>query len=238
MCFDNPMSADDAIEELIAQPQRLHWTEAGLQNWRIGPDVLRWLADHVQRDWRTLETGCGHTSIVFALRGARHTIVAPHGPEHDLVREWCAKRGFSTDNVTSVVRHSQNALPGLDCSSLDLALIDGGHAFPVPFIDFYYIAERLKVGGQLLVDDLHIPTCRLLHDFLVSEAGRWRLEIDFDGAAMFSKTSEVLIPLGDWTEQPFNQPHESRPSPRAGLRGALRPRTRLRALVARARPDR
>jgi hypothetical protein len=48
-------------------------------------------------------------------------------------------------------------------------LLDGEHAFPIPQIDFYYLARSLKVGGVLIVDDIDIWSCKILHEFLYWE---------------------------------------------------------------------
>ena len=63
-------------------------------------------------------------------------------------------------------------LPQLRDKDYDFALIDGRHAFPTPFIDWYYIADALKIGGLVLIDDLHIWTCDLLKQYLLSLSSR------------------------------------------------------------------
>jgi predicted O-methyltransferase YrrM len=242
-------SAADAIEELIRTQPPLHVTAEGPQNWTLGGPALRWLAEHVQEGWRTLETGCGHSSIVFALKGAEHTIVAPTPAEHERVRQWCEERGFSTERVTSLVEPSQHALPVLDSAPLDLGLIDGDHAFPTPFIDWYYIAERLRVGGLLILDDTQLPTCALLQDFLEAEEQRWQVVQPLgEKTILFRKVSDhPPIPGSGWCGQPWvlrevelEAKRERRLPARfkrllLRLKHALRPRTRLRALSRRLR---
>jgi hypothetical protein len=215
---------DAAIEELLTSPPTMHWAGGAPQPWGIDSNVLEWLADHIEADWRTLETGCGVSSLLFALRAASHTIVAPGEQQHERVRAWCAERGFSTAHVQSVVEPSQTALPMLPMDAIDLALIDGGHAFPLPFIDWYYMSVRLRVGGYLIVDDMHIRSCRLLRDFLATEHGRWRLEADLSAAAVFKKLDEVVIPQNDWVGQRWcrRAPALDRLRARIGLRTRLR----------------
>ena len=50
-----------------------------------------------------------------------------------------------------------------------LVLIDGSHSFPSPFIDWYYTAFRLRVGGFLVVDDTQLWTGHVLKRFLEAE---------------------------------------------------------------------
>ena len=215
-------ATEAAIEELIASPPALHSHDGEPQDWGLDATALSWLADHVHPDWRTLETGCGLSSVVFALKSADHTIVAPVEREHELVREWCAERGHSTDHVRSLVDISRVALPKLENESLDLALIDGSHSFPVPFVDWYFMAVRLRVGGYVVIDDMHIRTCRTLRDFLATEKGRWQLEAEVGRAVVFEKLTEVVIPDTDWAGQPWCMAWTL-----GRLRFALRLRSRL-----------
>jgi hypothetical protein len=223
-------SIDEAIEELITSPPAMHWSGGQPQRWEIDSRVLRWLADNIEADWRTLETGCGVSSLVFALRSASHTIVAPGDDQHERVRAWCDERGFSTAHVKSVVEQSQTALPMLPMDVIEVALIDGGHAFPLPFIDWYYTAVRLRAGGYLIVDDMHIRSCRLLRDFLATEDGRWRLDANLEAAVVFKKLNEVVIPRNDWVGQQW-----CRTAPVLDrLRATIGLRTRLRRARARS----
>jgi hypothetical protein len=48
---------------------------------------------------------------------------------------------------------------------LDIVLIDGAHAFPFPFLDWYFTASALKAGGLLVIDDVQIATGTILADF-------------------------------------------------------------------------
>jgi hypothetical protein len=43
------------------------------------------------------------------------------------------------------------------------------HSFPQVFIEWFYTASALKVGGHLLVDDVHVWTGHVLRDFLLDE---------------------------------------------------------------------
>lgn len=198
-------TAEEAIEELIATRPPVHEVDGQPQDWGLTGDALRWLARHLRADWRTLETGCGHSTILFALTSAQHVVVAPFREEHERAREWCSSRGFSTDALRSVIATSQEVLPGLEGDQFDFALIDGGHAFPLPFIDWYYVAVRLRVGGCVMIDDMHLKACSLLRDFLLSEKPRWKLVADLDRAVVFEKLEHAVIPHDDWAGQPWFQ---------------------------------
>jgi predicted O-methyltransferase YrrM len=189
-----------AVAELLDAPPRVHLE--GSESWALERQVLGWLATTLQGQWRTVETGCGSSSIVFMLAGTDHTIVAPNASEHQTTREWCATRGFSTDRTTSIVEDSTKALPSLQ-GPFDLGLVDGGHAFPLPFVDWLYIAQRLRIGGLVIIDDINLPTCGTLHAFLDAEQGRWERVQLFERTSVFRKMSDVVVSPHDWTGQPW-----------------------------------
>jgi predicted O-methyltransferase YrrM len=194
------LTLQQAVAELLATPPRVHL--GGTESWALEREVLSWLASNLKPQWRTIETGCGSSSAVFMLAGTEHTIIAPNESEHESTRQWCAQRGFATDRVTAIVDDSTNVLPSLQ-GTFDLALIDGGHAFPLPFVDWLYIARRLRVGGLVIVDDINLPTCGILHAFLDAERERWQRVELFERTSVFRKLSDVVISPNDWTGQPW-----------------------------------
>lgn len=140
--------------------------------------------------------------------------------------------------MTLILGHSQAVLPAQEEEALDFVLIDGAHAFPLPLIDWYYTARRLRLGGLMMVDDTHIRSGKILTDFLESEVDRWRLAERRPSLAMFEKVGEPTIPAGDWPEQPYSA-HPVRvpgigPSALGRLRGAARLRSRLRKALSRS----
>jgi hypothetical protein len=204
------------VAELLDNPPAMHWVGSEPQAWGLDPDVMRWVAEHLPAGANTLETGCGVSSIFFSLVSGRHTIVAPYDLTHQLARKWCEERGVATDHVRSVIDHSQEVLPTLETGPLDLILIDGAHAMPFPFLDWYFTARHLNVGGYLVVDDMQVRSCELLKDFLCSETARWRVAAEIDRAVIFERHGGELIPSDDWLGQPFNHMANgtTRPLPR------------------------
>jgi hypothetical protein len=118
------------------------------------------------------------------------------------IRGYCASHDVDLSRVRFELGRSEDVLPGLSLPELDLVLIDGGHGFPTPFVDWYYTARRLRVGGVLVVDDIHLWTGLVLRDFLVEEPG-WMLQTEFPlRAAVFEKTAPMPS-LPEWFAQPF-----------------------------------
>ena len=164
--------------------------------------VLTYIEATVRPGDRTIETGAGHSTIAFARAGAEHTCIVPAATEIEAIRRFCAASGVGLEHVAFHAARSEDVLPLLELGPLDYALIDGSHSFPQVFIDWFYIARPLRVGGTLMVDDTHIWTGRVLRDFLKAEPG-WRLRSSFAGrTAVFTKTAEG-DPSRNWTAQPY-----------------------------------
>ena len=169
-------------------------------------EPLRALAADLHPGMRTVETGCGGTTVVFAAAGTRHTVVTPSSAETDRVRAFCKGHGISLDSVSFMIGSSDRVL--VDWSEpLDLVLVDGAHRIPFPFLDWHYTATHLKVGGRLYIDDIPIPAVHLLFDFLRREE-EWRLvAVHGDKLAVFTKEAEATSdPSVDWEAQRFNLP--------------------------------
>lgn len=193
------------VETLLREDPKFHGRDlAGTQNYAIHPTVLEWMATKLPAGINTVETGCGYTTIVLASLATRHTVISPFTEEHDLIKNWCASHGISTEHVEFIAKPSQDVVPNLPHQPLDFILIDGDHAFPAPFIDWYYLADMLRVGGYVAVDDTQIPTGRILREFLLQESGRWSLDSELGKTSIFTRTTELDVAKGImWNQQPF-----------------------------------
>lgn len=148
-----------------------------------------------------METGAGLSTLVFALRGCHHTAISPDGDEFQRLRRFSNENGIDLQNVTLIESRSEFALPGLHTIDLDCFLVDGRHAFPSPFIDWFYGAQYLKPGGLMVIDDTQIWTGKVLEDFLQSES-HWRSVKSFDKTSIFEKL-DMQVHTGEWNNQPF-----------------------------------
>lgn len=210
-------SIEAALKRLLEEPPKLHYptdsgpaddpaVEEGLVSWGIQPSFLRLLAEIVGPDTLTLETGSGLSTVCFAIIGSEHICVSPSGREHDRIRHYCRAHEISTERIRFVPMKSKAVLPSLDTGGrkLDFALIDGAHAFPEPILDYYYVNERLKVGGVLAVDDLDISGVGILHKFLITEPAYELVKIDELKTGLYRKVDDANYPL-DWLSQRFNR---------------------------------
>ena len=227
----------DVVDELVRADIGVHAEILGGREVTAGmhKDVLRWLRASLRPGMRTVETGCGLSTAVFAAGATAHTCVSPFADEYRRIASWCARRGIGTEAVRFVEGRSDVVLPSIDLQDVDLALIDGSHAFPHAFVDFWYLALRLKPGGLLLVDDLQLWTAGTLSGFL-REQPEWELVHDFPPRAAVFRLTGPLEVLGAWSRQPYVVAR-SVDLGVPGLRGYLEllRHGRLRWMVVRAR---
>jgi hypothetical protein len=142
----------------------------------LGWPALEWLERNTGPAMKTLETGSGASTVVFAASGASHLAISPSSDEHERVLRYCAEERIGTERLRFVAESSHTALARTwQPEPLDVVLIDGAHGFPFPILDWYYTAPHLRVGGRVLVDDAYQPSVNLLTKFLrLSQA--WELE--------------------------------------------------------------
>jgi hypothetical protein len=117
--------------------------------WESSESLLRFLDDALEAGMRTLETGAGRSTLMFARKGCIHEAVTPASDEIAAIRKEAEALGVDLANVTFRQGFSQDVLPTLvgPGEDLDLVFIDGGHGFPIPAVDFQYLAPRLKVAA-------------------------------------------------------------------------------------------
>jgi hypothetical protein len=122
---------------------------------------------------RTLETGLGVSTVLFALWGCHHACVVSDEAEVIACQQYLDLRGISSEAVTFHIGPSQKILPNLSLQDLDLVFIDGCHGFPAPTIDWFYAASMLRADGVAVLDDIQLPQVRLgLFEFLNKDP-RW-----------------------------------------------------------------
>ncbi len=193
-----------SLQQLLDDAPAIHGEAGGddLITHGLLVGALEFIDRVVQPGSRTLETGSGYSTILFAMKGAQHTCIVPNQPEIDRILAYCEQQSIDTSNLTFQAKPSERVLPTLDTGPLDLVLIDGSHSFPQVFIDWFYVAEALQVGGHMLVDDVHLWTGRVLRDFLAAEP-EWQIVDELGGrTAIVRKVGEV-DPDRVWNEQPY-----------------------------------
>jgi hypothetical protein len=192
------------LENILADPPLLHRTGGGeAVSWQFSDEVLCFIEENVGYDSNTLETGAGLSTVLFAILRTQHICIVPDEELVDRIRKYCASHDIALDQVRFEIDPSEKALPALeDCPKLDLVLIDGCHAFPLPFLDWFYTARHLKVGGILIVDDIQLWTGHTLRKFLRCEP-EWEWISDLScQTSVFRKSRKLPHPKW-WGQQPF-----------------------------------
>jgi len=186
------------LNDVLKDPPRPH--EGNVMG--LTEAALVFIYENVTNECNTLETGCGLSTVTFALTGSRHTVIAPAPSEFEVTKTYCRERGIATSQIDFIPEPSQKVLPTLDLPSLDLVLIDGGHGFPTPYLDWFYTVGKLKKGGFLIVDDVWLWSCQILRDFLI-EQPQWKFVEEYrERTTVFQKLEDGSEWL-EWTQQPL-----------------------------------
>lgn len=143
---------------------------------------------------------CGLSTVIFAANGCRHTCIMPDQAIADRIIKYCRSANIDSAQVDFIIAKSCDVIHQTPELQYDLILIDGCHGFPSVFVDFCYAAKALKLGGTLIVDDLHIYTCDLLARFMESDPG-WDMELISTRVAIGVKTADTVD--REWTAQSF-----------------------------------
>jgi precorrin-6B methylase 2 len=169
---------------------------------------------------RSVETGCGGSSIVLSQASERHVAFAIEGAD-GTIGELRKRSDLRTENVTFVEGETKDTLPGYRFEGdLDLVLLDGPHAYPMPQIEFAYLFPRIRLGGWLVLDDIQIPSVYELFHFLERESSVVLEEVVVR-TAFFRKTGVVEQGPDGWALQGINRHTVLRYSWRDRLRRLL-----------------
>jgi len=168
----------------------------------------------------TVETGCGGSTIALSHASDRHTAFAIEGKDRTIT-ELRKQSDLRTEKVTFVEGETRDTLPEHQSDGeLDLVLLDGPHAYPLPQIEFAYLFPRIRLGGWLVVDDIQIPSVYGLFHFLKSESSMVLEEVAVR-TAFFRRVSAVERGPDGWELQGMNRHTILRYSWRDRLRGLL-----------------
>ncbi len=176
----------------------------------IESDVLTFIAENVHDTSRTLETGAGCSTLVFALRGCEHMAVTPSQSEISLITRYAVRNEICLGKVRFVPESSEKYLPRCEMDGLDLVLLDGKHAFPWPMLDWFYTADKLRKGGLMVIDDVQLRSVAILTEFMSVDPG-WRLVENFSGKThVFEKVRDSVHDVA-WHMQPYNRAEATPP---------------------------
>jgi len=152
----------------------------------------------------SVETGCGGSTIVLSHASDHHTVFAIEG-EDWTITELCKQSDLRTEHVIFVEGETKDTLPGYQFDdAVDLVLLDGPHAYPLPQIEFAYLFPRIRLGGWLVVDDIQIPSVYELIHFLETESSVVLEEVAVR-TAFFRRISAIEHGPDGWVLQGMNR---------------------------------
>ncbi|HEV7670404.1 MAG TPA: class I SAM-dependent methyltransferase [Thermoanaerobaculia bacterium] len=204
--FSTPLAPE--TRRLLAEISRLppDWHGAG----SLRPKVLEAIARHAasRRIEHSAETGTGRSTLLFSHLCPNHVVFTAddrgNGDSLDLVRSSPLLRA---EAVTFVIGPTQRTLPRHAFEHpLQLALIDGPHAYPFPELEYFALYPHLSEDALLVLDDIDVPTLFHLFRFLKEEAMFRHLET-VHTTALFARTKAPCFePCGDgWWLQNYNR---------------------------------
>lgn len=171
----------------------------------VGSAVLDALQRRAPRGGASMETGTGLTTLLLSHLSATHLVFTKDDEGDGDSLAAVRSSPLLGDGVTFVVGPTQRTVPGHEFGPLDLAILDGPHAYPFPDLEYWAVYPHIKVGGLLVVDDVQIPTINNLFRFLRVDA-MWELLDLVETTAFFRRTTAPTFnPFGDgWHDQGYN----------------------------------
>ena len=199
---------------LVARACQFHPWDA------MAPSALEALAKRGPFQF-SAETGCGGSTIVLSHISTHHTSFAIEGADRTItgLRQYS---DFRPDTVIFVEGETKRTLPlHLFEGRLDLVLLDGPHAYPLPQLELVYLFPQVRVGGWVVLDDIQIPSVHELFRFLCKEPSIVLEEVAIR-TAFFRKIRECDLGPDGWQRQGINGRSILRYSWRDRLRRLIR----------------
>ncbi|WP_270935810.1 class I SAM-dependent methyltransferase [Falsiroseomonas oryzae] len=149
----------------------------------------------------TMETGCGKSTILFSNLSQRHLVFTFDDravPDSSVAYY----QGCPVTRLNRVEPHfgpTQMTVPRHHFDRpIDVALLDGPHAWPFVELEYYFVYPHIRRDGWLILDDIHIPTIGQMLRTLAADP-MWSLEEIAGGTtALLRRTAApALDPLND-----------------------------------------
>jgi len=156
-----------------------------------------------------VETGAGNSTITFLLTNPEWVLsIAPDLELFDRIKNFCQLHQIDTSKLDAIIEFFQWELPKV-CSEFqskqgvfDFGLIDGCHGMTTCFLDLEYMHRLIKAEGMLMIDDIHLHSCREMAKLLL-EQPEYSLVMDLDKALIFKKIEYRRKWFGGWVDQPY-----------------------------------
>jgi hypothetical protein len=153
---------DLVLAQVATLPQDWH-AEGSLENVTLEA-IVRHAPTQVRH---SVETGTGRSTLVLSHISKEHTVFALPQTSMKAVRESSILR---EEVCTFVEGPTQTTMRQHQFPALDLAILDGPHAYPFPELEYFMVYPHLQPGALLVIDDIHIPTIGHMWDILREDA--------------------------------------------------------------------
>lgn len=95
------------LNDVLSDPPKPHKDRSGdPMVWGLTKEALQFIFENVDDQCTTLETGCGLSTVVFALKGSRHTVIAPAPSEFEITKSYCRDRGIPASQIAFITEPS------------------------------------------------------------------------------------------------------------------------------------
>src|SRR5882724_9443358 len=96
------------VEAIKHDRPAFHADDRGqMLNFSVSLRVIEEILKCVRPDMNTLETGCGLTTVTFALIGSQHCCITPVAAEAEAVKNYCDKIGIPRKQLNFVIGRSE-----------------------------------------------------------------------------------------------------------------------------------
>lgn len=191
----------DILQEIIALPQDIHSSGS------LGQAQLQSIVRHCSglNIKHSLETGCGKSALLFSHLSPHHMVFALEKTEqYESKSNKSISNIFNSpllnqDSVELIAGPTQQTLPKYEFDhKIQIALLDGPHAYPFADLEYFYIYPLLEPGGILIIDDITIPSVHNMFRFIEADDMFSLLEVVKRNTAFFRRTdAPTLYPYGD-----------------------------------------
>ena len=193
-----------AYEDRSTHPRRYTLTQHALER------LERHLATLVRGGGtiHTCETGCGSATVAFSHYAASHVAFCDVHESSDAADLQYVRTHpeFRPEIVSFVLGAKAETLLAAPLPrEIDVLLLNGSHAYPIPDLEYLALGRYLKPQGVLALSDIRIPTVKRLFDFLLQDEG-FRLHQVSDSSAFFFRLSDhAWHEVRDWRAQRYNR---------------------------------
>lgn len=93
---DDDQSRLAILNQITTDPPKVHAEATDGNVWSAFLDCYQFMAEWVHPGARTLETGAGLSTVLFAAWGCQHLCIVPYPREAEAIRDYCDQHGIDT----------------------------------------------------------------------------------------------------------------------------------------------